>query len=271
LHIVAARYGAGNRYTDVRQLLQSQVQHDRLSLQVNNSSMGVRSNQNGARALRVRYQWAGRDYDVTVADNQRLAIPTTQQLRDGAGGTGAPPDWPSGRFVGAENAFLSIGHPDNWQVHGQGDALTITPRGGLIDDGQGNQALAYGVIVNIFEPHAMSSGGQQLTGPGYGQGSAQAFATRLERSTDQLVQELRLSNRDMRVIRYRETIRVDGATALSTYLSNDSPIGGRETDWLVTLECPDGLLFIVFTAPEPDFQRYDGAFHEMVRSVRLKR
>jgi len=54
----------------------------------------------------------------------------------------------------------------------------------------------------------------------------------------------------MRVIRYREAIRVDGATALSTYLSNDSPIGGRETDWLVTLECRDGLLFIVFTAPE---------------------
>jgi hypothetical protein len=28
-----------------------------------------------------------------------------------------------------------------------------TPRGGLVDDGNGNQALAYGVIINIFEPH----------------------------------------------------------------------------------------------------------------------
>jgi len=25
--------------------------------------------------------------------------------------------------------------------------MTITPRGGLIEDGQGNQALAYGLIV----------------------------------------------------------------------------------------------------------------------------
>jgi hypothetical protein len=233
--------------------------------------MGGTSDQYGAKTLRVRYQWAGRDYDVTVAENQRLAIPTDQQVREGAGGTDAPPDWPSGRFVSAENSFLRISHPDNWQVHGQGDALTITPRGGLIDDGQGNQALAYGAIVNIFEPRGSNYGGQQLEGPGYGQGSAQASATRLEQSTDQLVQELRLSNRNMRVIRYREVIRVDGATALSTYLSNDSPIGCRETDWLVTMEYPDGLLFLVFTAPEPDVQRYEGTFHEMVRSVRIKR
>jgi len=271
LHIVAASYGAGNRYTDVRQLLQSRVQNDRLNLQVNSSSMGGTSSRDGARTLRVRYQWAGRDYDVTVAENQRLSIPTDQQMNESAGGAGAPPDWPSGRFVAAENSFLRINHPDNWQVHGQGDALTITPRGGLIDDGQGNQALAYGAIVNIFEPRGSNYGSQQLQGSGYGQGSAQASATRLEQSTDELVQELRLSNREMRVIRYREVIRVDGAPALSTYLSNDSPVGGRETDWLVTMECPDGLLFIVFTAPEPDVQRYEGTFHEMVRSVRIKR
>ena len=95
--------------------------------------------------------------------------------------------------------------------------------------------------------------------------------THVEQSTDQLVQELRLSNRDMRVIRRGEVIRVDGAPALSTYLSNTSPVGGRETDWLVTAECPDGLLFIVFTAPERDFQAYESPFHEMLRSVRIKR
>jgi hypothetical protein len=94
---------------------------------------------------------------------------------------------------------------------------------------------------------------------------------RLDQSTDQLVQEMRLSNRNMRVIRYREVISVDGERALSTYLSNDSPIGGRETDWLVTLERPDGLLFLVFTAPEREVQRYEGAFHQMLRSVRIKR
>lgn len=270
LQIVAASYGAGDRFTDVRQLLQSRVQNDRLDLQVNNSSMGGDPNRGRDKTLRLRYEWANRAYDVAVAENQRLSIPTDQQVRETVGGTGTTTDWPSERFVGVENSLLRINHPDNWQAHGQGDAMTITPRGGLIDDGQGNQALAYGVIVDIFEPR-WDGYGQQLQGPGYGQGSGQDSATRLEQSTDQLVQELRLSNRNMRVIRYREVIRVDGERALSTYLSNDSPVGGRETDWLVTVERPDGLLFIVFTAPEREFQGYEGVFHQMLRSVRIKR
>ena len=270
LRIMTASYGAGTRFIDVRQRLQSRVVNDRLDLQVNNSSMGGDPNRDVAEALQLTYDWAGRQYDVTVHENQRVTIPTSQQTRQDAGGSGAASDWPSERFVGVENSLLRISHPDNWQSRGQGDALTITPRDGLVDDGQGNQALAYGVIVNIFEPR---SGGydQQLQGGGYGRGSAEDAAARLDQATDQLVQELRLSNRNMRVIRYREVISVDGERALSTYLSNDSPLGGRETDWLVTMERPDGLLFLVFTAPEREVQGYEGAFHQMLRSVRIKR
>ncbi|HET9362900.1 MAG TPA: M48 family metallopeptidase, partial [Vicinamibacterales bacterium] len=272
LRILSASYGAGDRFTDVRQRLQSRVQNERLDLKVNTSSMGSDPSRGQAKTLRLRYDWAGRSYDVTVADNQRLLIPTDQQVSAAADGTGTITDWPSSRFVSVENSLLRINHPDDWQTHGQGDAMTITPRGGLIDDGQGSQAMAYGVIVNIFEPRG-DRVGQQLQGPGAGQGGGQDSAMRLvEQSTDQLVQELRLSNRNMRVIRYREAIRVDGDRALSTYLSNDSPLGGRETVWLVTVERPDdALLFIVFTAPERDVQRYEGTFHQMLRSVRIKR
>jgi hypothetical protein len=39
----------------------------------------------------------------------------------------------------------------------------------------------------------------------------------------------------------------------------------------VTVEHPEGLLFFVFTAPERDFQAYESAFREMLRSVRIKR
>ena len=86
-------------------------------------------------------------------------------------GGGTRPERPSGRFVVAENSVLRISHPDNWQVHGQGDALTIAPQNGLVGDGQGNQALVFGVIVNVFEPRWNGAAGQQLQGPGYGQGS----------------------------------------------------------------------------------------------------
>ena len=215
-----------------------------------------------------------RDFDNTKRYAESLAGPPSNgpsSARDDRRPTSTTtPDRPSDRYVGVDNNLLRINHPDNWQTYGQGDAMTITPRGGLIADGQGNQALAYGVIVSLFEPRA-NAYGQQLQGRGYGQDSTQDAATRLDQSTDQLFEDLRLSNRNLRVTRYREAIRVDGDRALSTYLSNDSPVGGRETDWLVTVEHPDGLLFIVFTAPERDFQGYESAFREMLRSVRIKR
>jgi hypothetical protein len=216
-----------------------------------------------------------RDFDDTKRYAQSLAGPSASRPTSpsAVGTPGTAPDWPSGRYESIDNDLLRIDHPDNWQTHGQGDAMTITPRGGLIDDGQGNQALAYGVIVSLFEPRARTYGygGQQLQGRGYGQGSEQDAAARLDQATDELVQELRLSNRNMRVIRYPEVISVDGDRARSTFLSNDSPIGGRETNWLVTVEHPDGLLFIVFTAPEREFQGYETTFHEMFRSIRIKR
>jgi hypothetical protein len=129
--------------------------------------------------------------------------------------------------------------------------------------------------VNIYEPHSdrnsndpqSNSNGQQLQPRGYGQGSGIS----LDEATDQLVQDLRQSNRNMRLVRRHDDIRVDGQRALSTYLSNDSPLGGRETDWLVTLQRPEGLLFIVFTAPERDFQGYQSAFQQMLYSVRVHR
>jgi hypothetical protein len=77
-----------------------------------------------------------------------------------------------------------------------------------------------------------------------------------EIATDQLVQDLRQSNQNLRVVRRHEAIDFGGQRGLSTYLSNDSPSqnGGRETNWLVTLPRPEGLLFFVFTAPEREFQ-----------------
>ena len=263
LRILAASYGAKDRFNDVRQRLQSLVQNDRLNLQVTNSSMG--GNPIGEpKTLRIRYEWAGRTYDMTVPENQWVSIPTQQQQTQTTAPGGTQPEWPSDRFRAVENSFLRIQHPDNWQAYGQGDvAMTIAPNKGLVSDGQGNQALAYGVIVNIFEPHFDQ---QQLQPEGYGQLSG----TSLENATDRLVEELRRSNQTMRIIRYHEGIQVARQRALSTDLSNESPLGGRETDWLVTVQHPEGLLFFVFVAPDRDFQNYNHTFRVMLDSVRFR-
>jgi hypothetical protein len=196
--------------------------------------------------------------------------PQGDNSRDNGGSRSSPSNSSSDRFVSFENAVLHIDYPDNWQAYGQGDAVSIVPRGGLVDDRKGHQALAYGVIVNIYQPHWESSnpGRQQLQPRDYGQDSAMS----LEQATDQLVDVLRQSNPNMRMVRYHEAIGVGGQSALSTYLSNDGPTGGRETDWLITIPGPEGgLLFIVFTAPENDFQGYENTFQQMLYSVRINR
>ena len=271
LRIVSASYGSNNRSNDVRQLLQSRVQNDRLNLVVNSSTMGGDPSRGSAKSLRMTYEWAGRAFSVVAQDNQRLLVPTDQQVRDSGGQSGTSIEWPSEQMKAFENSIVRIQYPDNWQPYGQGDAVSIAPRGGLVDDGNGNQALAYGVIVNIYDPH-LDGYGQQLQGPDYNRGSGQdpSAHLRLERATDELVKEFQQSNRNMRVVRRHEDIRVNGEDACSTYLTNDSPLGGRETNWLVTVQRPEGLVFFVFVAPDRDFQNYDRTFQQMLYSVRFR-
>ena len=68
------------------------------------------------------------------------------------------------------------------------------------------------------------------------------------------------------------TCRVNAGDLPATHWLND-PVqgGGRETNWLVTLQRPRGLLFFVFTAPERDFQRFENTFQQMLYSVRTTR
>jgi beta-barrel assembly-enhancing protease len=171
----------------------------------------------------------------------------------GGGGRGGRPAEPSLRFVSYENRLLRLQHPENWQAYGQGDALTLTPEGGVMDDSRGNAVLAYGVIVSLFQPHNDSDRPMSL-----------------EQATDELVQNLEHSNSRMSLVRHHEQMRLGGEPALSTYLSNDSPAGGRESDWLVTALRPDGLLYMVCVAPEREYDSYDRAFQTLVDSVRFR-
>jgi len=162
------------------------------------------------------------------------------------------PDQPSDRFRNFENDALRMSYPDNWRSYGQGNAVTFAPQGGVMDDGRGNAALAYGMIVNTYDPHNDRSG--LLT---------------LEEATDQLIDDLRRSNPGMRIVRRHESVRLAGERALSTYLSNDSPAGGRETDWVITVLRPEGLVYFVCVAPQRDYDEYSRAFESMLNSVRF--
>lgn len=45
--------------------------------------------------------------------------------------------------------------------------MTIAPRSGMVNDGNGNQALAYGGVANIYEPQSGTGFGQGMTCSGY--------------------------------------------------------------------------------------------------------
>lgn len=91
----------------------------------------------------------------------------------------------------------------------------------------------------------------------------------LEEETNQLIKNLQRSNPSMKAVRGRSVIRVSGEQALSTVLSNDSPLGVGETDWLVTILRPEGLVYSVFVAPEKEFGEYKRCSDDILSSVRF--
>jgi beta-barrel assembly-enhancing protease len=170
---------------------------------------------------------------------------TTTPPRDARGGRPQPP---STRLTMYNRDDLQFKYPDNWHTSGEGNVITVAPDGGVI-----NSSLAYGMMISPFEPD--NHGGQ----------------ISLDEATDQLLNNLQRSNSSMRITRSHETTRVSGQPGLITEASNQSPAGGRETDWIVTTLRPDGTLqYFVGVAPQSEFNDYSLAFEDIVDTVRFK-
>jgi hypothetical protein len=74
LRITRAVYGAGNRWADVTNRLNSQVRGDRLDLQVTNNTMGGDPAQNQSKSLRVDYTFDGRANQVVINEGDTLRL-----------------------------------------------------------------------------------------------------------------------------------------------------------------------------------------------------
>jgi len=168
--------------------------------------------------------------------------------RPGDTRTGRPAT-PSSRTSVYSGQDLQFRYPDNWRQYGEGSAITLAPDGGIV-----NNSLAYGMMVSPFEPHYDRD--TRIT---------------LEEATDQLIDDMRRSNPNMRITRSHERVTVNGQRGLSTELSNESPAGGRETDWIVTTLRPDGTVYyFVGVAPSNEFSRYSNTFEDIIDSVRFR-
>jgi beta-barrel assembly-enhancing protease len=189
-----------------------------------------------------------------TADFQRikkllLAMPAPKGKTPGTTAAPAPtsaPPAPSAQVTDLRIGAIQLQHPSNWKPAVNGTNITLAPAGGVI--GQGD--LAYGMIVDVFAPQS---------------------ARNLEQATDQFLSMLQRGNPAMKVVRSRVQTRVDSWPAQLTEFSNDSPVGGKETDIVITLlRSNSELQYFILVAPSKDMPQYDRAFQGIMNSVRLR-
>lgn len=185
-----------------------------------------------------------------------LALPVVKRLTPGARGAAQPPAPPSGNFAAYQASAYTLKYPDNWKKYADnnGNNVSFAPEGGVVDDGTGHAALAYGLIASVSPAKGDPSDWDALNG-----------------ATEQAIHDLQKANPNMKVTRQPERVRLNGQPGLATYLSNDSPVGGQETDWMITTLRPEGLVSFVCVAPQPAYEKYDKTFNAILDSVRFAR
>jgi beta-barrel assembly-enhancing protease len=194
--------------------------------------------------------------DFEAIKREVLALPVVKRPTPGAAGAAKPPARPSGNFAAYQANAYTVKYPDNWKKYADnsGNNVSFAPQGGVVDDGTGHAALAYGLIVSVSQASGDPNDWDALSG-----------------ATEQAIHDLQKSNPNMKITRQPERVRLNGQPGLATYLSNDSPLGGQETDWLITTLRPAGLVSFVCVAPQAAYEKYDKTFNAILDSVRFAR
>ena len=183
--------------------------------------------------------------DFEAVKREVMALPVVKS--PGPMAVGPPPD-PARNAVAYRGANYEVGVPENWKKYEENGSVTFAPEGGTSQNG----ALAYGVIVSV----------SQMQGDPNDSGA-------LDTATRSLIQSLAKTNPGLRLARDPSHAKLNGRPALSTYLSNDSPAGGAETDWLITTLQPQGLVSFLCVAPKNAFPEYEKTFTAILDSVRF--
>jgi len=199
-------------------------------------------------------KWDSREFES--AKREVMALPIVKKPVPGAPVAPASPVLPSAHFASYEASSYTLKYPDNWRKYPDKDGIgvSLAPEGGVLDDGSGHSALAYGLIVSANQVKVNANDSNAL-----------------ENATRQVLQGLQQSNPNMKVVRQSERVRLNGRPGLSTYLSNDSPAGGSETDWVLTVLRPEGVLSFICVAPQSAYSNYDKTFSAILDSVRFSK
>jgi Zn-dependent protease with chaperone function len=174
-----------------------------------------------------------------------MALPVVKT--PAASAVNAAPPLPSDNFVDYQANAYALKIPENWKKYEDKGSVTFAPDGGILP----KAGLVYGMIVSVA-PAPADTGDHAL-----------------ENATQALIQDLAKTNSALRVARDSARVQLNGQPGLSTYLSNDSPVGGPETDWLVTVLRPQGLVSFLCVTPKAAYPEYERTFTAILDSVRF--
>lgn len=159
---------------------------------------------------------------------------------------------PNGSWQTLNHSAFRVQYPGNWQIVSGNETsdVTIAPPAGVSQN-----AIAYGAIIREFEPESDAP----------------------DAAMHDLENQIRQSNPNLRIIGHDEAITVNGVQGRSVDMVTSSPINDsngqpqRERDWLVLIPWQQGRdIYLVFIAPENDFDRLRPAFEQMLRSFQLR-
>ena len=161
---------------------------------------------------------------------------------------------PSSTLLNADLGPMKMVRPENWGVIAppqQGQSLIIAPRAGIVGNG-----IGYGVVINGV--------------------SSQRNNANIDQMTAEIVRSLQSGGGDLQPVGKTTRIKVAGVRGRSVNMQSTSPFpdakgqSQKERDRLVTIPRPDGsVVFLVFVAPESEFQRLGPTFDKMLKSVRF--
>jgi hypothetical protein len=196
--------------------------------------------------------------EFEAVKREALALPVVKRETLAEGGRApspmGPPPVPSEHYAEYQASAYAMKYPDNWKKYGEKNSVSFAPDGGVVEGSDGQGGLAYGIIVDVTKV------------PGDA-----ADAAALEKATQDFIGTLQKDNRRMKVARQPGRVRLNGQPGLSTYLSNESPEGGEETDWLITVIRPEGLVSFVCVAPQKEYEKYDKTFGAILDTVRFQK
>jgi predicted Zn-dependent protease len=159
---------------------------------------------------------------------------------------------PSSQMVNENLGPIRIARPQNWGLiapQQKGAGVEIAPRAGRTGNG-----LGYGVAINGVQSQGRSN---------------------IDQVTSEIVQHF-LGSGDMQSLGNPEPINVAGKQGRSVAMQSTSPFPNpqgqaqKERDWLVTVPQQDGsVVYLVFVAPEAQFDRFRPAYENMLQSLRF--